>query len=284
MYTQNKRAMRALIGIYLPGMVVIGMTLLAPETVQAQSAGPPGRFVSKTKQEADRLVAITQPGYYSARLVPDWRLKQVDRAPAVTAATMLCSRSRVQTVASPTLELSGERLDEKQVQLTWDTSNEVPGYTIAIERSLSPAEGFETVTAMQTTGAASQTGTRQAIDPNANAGYTYYRLKRTERMGTYSYSQTVAVKGELRPLGVKAFPNPGRQNIRFQLTGPEAAEAVSGSIYDVQGRIIYQYDQIILDADRQFALPIWLGLQPGSYYLNLITKAQQVSTRFIVQP
>ena len=259
------------------------MTLLSPEALKAQSAAPPGHFVSKTKQEADRLVAITKPGYYSALMVPDWRLKQVDRSPAVTAAAMLCSRSRAQTVVSPAIQLSGERLDERQVQLTWDTSNEVAGYTIAIERSLSPAEGFETVTAIQTTGAAPQTGTRQAIDPNANAGHTYYRLKRIEPMGTHTYSQTVAVKGELRPLGVNAFPNPGRQNIRFELTGPEAAEAVSVSIYDVQGRILYQCDQIVLDADRQFALPIWLGLQPGSYYLNLITKAQQVSTRFIVQ-
>lgn len=285
MYTQNRSGRHSFIGTRWLGMVGVGMVLLVPAALRAQSAGPVGPYVSKTKQEADQLVAMTKPGYYKTRLVPDWRAKQVNSAQAVTAVAGLCSRSRAQPVMSPILQLSGERLDEKQVQLTWKTSSDVITYTVEIERSLSPMDGFETVISVPTIGAAAQAVTHQTVDPNPYAGYSYYRLKRVEQTGAPTYSQTVAVKGELRPLTVQAFPNPGQQrNVKFQLTGPEATESVSIALYDVQGRVLYQHEHADLDAERRFGLPNSSGLPPGRYYLKIITKDQQAGTSFIVQP
>ena len=285
MHTQNRRRMRTSIGLRLLCTVGIGILMLVPEALQAQSTGPVGSLVSNTKQEADRLVAITRPGYYKVLLVPDWRVKQGDRTQAVTAAAGLCSRARAQTEVSPILQLSGTRLDEKQVQLTWETSNDGTSYTIAIERSLQATDGFETVSFLQPISVSSQGVTRQMVDPNAYAGYSYYRLKRFEQSGATTYSQTVAVKGELAPLMMNVFPNPGQQrSIRFQVAGPVGPASVSVSLYDVQGRMLYQHDQVSLDADRRFSLPAATVFQPGNYYLKISTNDQHTSTSFILQP
>ena len=188
MDTQNRSGRHSFIRTRWLGLIGVGMVLLVPAALRAQSAGPVGHYVSKTKQEADRLVAMTQPGYYKRLLVPDWRSKQVNSDQAVTAAAMLCSRSREQPVVPPTIQLRGERLDEKQVQLTWKTSSDVTPYTVEIERSLSPADGFETVTSLPIIGAAAQAVTHQTVDPNPYAGDSYYRVKGGGQTGSHTYS------------------------------------------------------------------------------------------------
>lgn len=284
MDTQNRNGMRSFIKNRLPGMVILGMVLLAPAGLNAQSAGPVGPPLSKTKQEANRLVAMTQPGYYKTRLVPDWRAKRVNSAQAVTAVAELCNRSRSPAVMPPTIQLAGERLNEQQVKLSWAISEAVTTDEVGIERSFNPADGFETVASIKGTGTAAQAVRFQTVDSNPHTNYTYYRLKRVDLTGAYTYSHVISVKGEQPPLTVKAFPNPGQQrNVMFQVAGLDATKPLSVAFYDVQGRLLYQREQTELDADRRFALPNVPGLQPGNYYLKITVKGQQAATSFILQ-
>ena len=244
------------------------------------SIDPP---VSKTKQEADRLVAITKPGYYTAWITQKRQPGSVrnGRAPAVDP----CSYFNCTTAALPVklIRFSGERIDETQVRLSWETTEEVNNDYFGVQRSLNPANGFETVATVKGRGTSDRPITYQTIDPNTNTDYTYYRLKQVDVDGTFAYSSIIAVKGGLPLLSVKAFPNPSQQRtLAFQVAGLQTAESITVVVYDAQGKLIYQNDQYLPDANRQLVIPGLKTLQPGTYYLKISSKTQQASTTFIL--
>lgn len=264
--------------------------LLAPTGVNAQGIKPVVTKFAKTRQEANRLVAMTKPGYYRSLLVPDWRLKNQDRTQAIAVTAGLCHRSKAPAaVPSPTMEFSGQRLDAGQVQLAWKVS---PAMALAgaeeftIERSLMAGDGgFEPVAFVNSRATSAQIETYQTIDANAHTDFTYYRLKRVDLNGTPTYSSILAVKGEQTRVTVNAFPNPGLQkDLRFQVAGAGVAESVAMAIYDVQGHVLYQRDQAVLDETRQLGLDHAPSLRAGLYYVKIITKGQQASIPFIIQP
>lgn len=286
MNTQNRKGMNLSIGSRLLILVSLGI-LLAPAGVNAQLARPVVTKFSKTKQEANRLVAMTKPGYYRALLVPDWRVKSQDRTQAIATTADLCRRSKAPAATpSPTLQFGGERLDERQVQLVWKVSQDVNAEEFSVERSLTAGDGgFEPVVFVKSRVSSAQVETYQTVDANTHTDFSYYRLKRVDLNGVSTYSSIVAVKGELPRFTVKAFPSPGQQkDLRFAVASPAADEPVSVAIYDVQGHVLYRHDQAVLDADRQFGLAQAPALRAGLYYVKIITKSQQASTAFIVQP
>lgn len=239
--------------------------------------------VSKTKQEADRLVAITKPGYYTAWLTQNRHPGSVrnGRAPAVDPCSFLRCSNAVLPVKL--IRFSGERIDETQVKLTWETSEEINNDYFGVQRSLNPANGFETIATIKGTGTSNRPVDYQTIDPNTETGYTYYRLKQVDVDGTFAYSSIIAVKGGLPLLSVKAFPNPGQQRtIAFKVTGLQTTEPVTVVVYDAQGKLVYQQEQYVPDANRQIMLPGLTTLQPGTYYLKISSKTQQASTAFIL--
>jgi hypothetical protein len=246
----------------------------------ATQTDPP---VSRAKQEADKRVAITKPGYYAALLVTNRQARLLPSARARVAVVCDPSLCRGNPMPVKLIRFSGERLDETQVKLTWETSEEVNNDYFGIQRSLNPALGFETIASVKGAGASSRPIAYQTIDPNTYADYTYYRLKQVDLDGTFTYSSIIAVKGGLPLLSVKAFPNPSqRQNITFEVGGAKAEDYVSVTLHDAQGRTLYQNEQHVLDAKLQFVLPNVSGLQPGHYYVKIKANNQQATTSFIM--
>lgn len=238
--------------------------------------------ISRAKQEVDRLMAMTKPGYYTALFITNRqaRLMPNARRAADPCNSALCSANPMPVRL---IKFSGERLDETQVKLTWETSEEVNNDYFGIQRSVNPALGFETIASVKGAGSSSRPITYQTIDPNTNTEYTYYRLKQVDLDGTFTYSSIIAIKGGLPILAVKPFPNPSQQKtIGFQVAGLQAAEQLSVLLYDAQGRVVYQHENCVLDSKQQIVMPTLSGLQPGHYYVRIKTKNQQASTSFIL--
>lgn len=273
-------------GIYWLGVIALELLFLVPGASTAQSIQWREKPAFATKPEADRFRAHTKPGYHTSLLVPDWRTKKVNSDLAVAAVAKLCpfARSQANSVTKELL-LSGNRLDAHQVQLIWDMRDDATNDSFSVERSMNPDADFEAVTSIKSAVNSNQKVTYQTIDPNPNREYTYYRVKALDQTGRYTYSQVVGVKGDSPLLAVKAFPNPSvLKNVRFQVAGLETTEAVSVSLIDIQGRVLYQNEQAVPDAERQLTLPSSLDIPPGNYFLKIIAKNQQASTLFIVQP
>lgn len=283
---QNRPDKKPFRRIRWSSLVGVGLLLLIFGAANAQSNRLGKKLEFTTKQAADRLLAKTRPGYYKAMLLPDWRAKNVNREQAAAVATQLCTFARSQTNSVRNeLRLSGNRLDATHVQLTWDMRSDATNDGFSIERSSNPDTNFETVASIKSVGTSAQKVMHQTIDPNSNVDYTYYRVKALDQAGRYTYSPVVAVKGDRPALAVRAFPNPSvLKNVRFQVTGLEITEAVSVSLFDIQGRVLYQNEQAVPNAERQLTLPSSLDIPPGNYFLKIIARNQQANTLFIVQP
>lgn len=271
-------------GIVLAGVVSAGHTKSLGSRPGAPTplAAPNDPPVSRTKQEVDRLVAMTKHGYYTAMLVTN---RQARLMPNARKAADPCNSALCRANAMPVklIRFSGERLDETQVKLTWETSEEINNDYFGIQRSLNPALGFETIASVKGTGTSDRPVTYQTIDPNTYAEYTYYRLKQVDLDGTFTYSQIIAIKGGLPFLSVKPFPNPSQQrNVQFQVAGLQATEQLSVMLYDAQGRVVYQTENGVLDLKQQLVMPTLSGLQPGRYYVKIKTSNQQATTSFIM--
>lgn len=232
--------------------------------------------VSETKTRVEELIAMTMPGYYIQRHVLD---VITNRDPCGDPAS--CGLAPLPVAL---LYFTGERLDEENVLLKWETASEVNNDYFQVERTLNPAQGFETVGTIKGNGTASAHAQYQSGDQNTYDTYTYYRLKQVDYDGTFRYSKIVAVRGGAGPLVVTAFPNPGQaKHIRFKLSGLRQAAGAMISVYDVKGGVIYQNpsQQVSPEGNVMLDLP---NVPSGKYTLRVsIEDRESVSSFVLVQ-
>jgi hypothetical protein len=97
-----------------------------------------------------------------------------------------------------------------------------------------------------------------------------------DNIGIYSASDPTLI--ENISLQASIFPNPTQDNITIKLG--QIGQNVSVDIIDLQGRVIQQ-DEINKSQDQiQLSLA---SLQPGIYFVRLVSKNGNAIKRFIVQ-
>lgn len=231
---------------------------------------------SETKAQVEILVAMTKPGYYIQRDVLD-----------VIANRELCGDPATCRLAPLPVELlyfTGSRLDEENVLLKWETTSEVNNDYFEVERTLNPALGYETVGTVKGHGNASSNVQYQWPDPNTFGTYTYYRLKQVDFDGTFTYSTIIAVRGGAGPLMVTAFPNPGQaRHIRFNMTGLRQATRAMATVYDIQGRVIYQNPDLKVSPEENVTLDL-PQVSAGTYTLRLAIGDRETVSSFVLVP
>jgi len=233
-------------------------------------------FDSPEKQEADALVAQTQPGYYTRQLV-------TDAASSVDPCNYTLCQNRPLTVTLVTF--SGQRVDAGTVDLFWETSQEVNNDYFLVERTLNPSKGFETVAKVKGSGSSRTSIRYQASDLNDFGVYTYYRLKQVDIDGSFEYSSSIAIKGNDAFFSITAFPNPGRyEDLMFKVTGLKDSEQLAIQVFDAQGRVVYQNDSYPLQSWEQVVKAILPDLLPGRYSIKIKTRDRDAITSFIVAP
>jgi len=232
-------------------------------------------YKSPVTSAAERLVAITQANYYADRMFKNLS-EQVN-----PCAITLCSQRAALPVTLITF--TGERLDEENVSLFWETSEEVNNDHFEVERTLNPSKGYETVANVKGAGSSEITVKYETTDSNNYRSYTYYRLKQVDTDGTFEYSSIIAVKGGLAPLTVSAFPNPGQnKNLAFKVTGLKVLEKLGVVIYDVSGRIIYQNNDASWTPDQQVFQANLPHVSPGKYSVKIKSKDRSATGSFVV--
>ena len=234
-------------------------------------------YKSPITKAAENLVARTQGNHYAKQMFKRMSA-QVD-----PCSNTLCRRGAVLPVKLITF--TGERLDEGNVALFWETSEEVNNDHFEVERTLNPSRGYETVANVKGAGTSQTTVKYETNDPNGYTGYTYYRLKQVDIDGTFEYSSIIAIKGGLAPLAVNAFPNPGQsKNIAFKVTGLKVSEQLTVVIYDVSGRVIYQNDNASRTSDQQVFLASLPQVPPGKYSVKITNMERTATGSFVIIP
>ena len=241
-------------------------------TVRAQVTVPD----SPIKQAADHLVAITKDDYYAKLL-----FSELEAAVDPCAETLCTQKGLPVTLIS----FTGERRDDENVALFWETSEEVSNDYFVVERTLNPSFGYEAVATVRGAGSSAVNHKYETKDANDYAGYTYYRLKQVDLDGTYAYSSVIAVKGGAGLLKVTAFPNPGQgKNMAFKVTGLKRAEKLVVVIYDVHGRVVYQNNNFAMTPEEQIFRTNLSNMSLGKYDIKIKSKDREATSSFVIVP
>ena len=117
------------------------------------------------------------------------------------------------------LSFDAVTIDNRHVELIWQTSSETNNDFFTIERSID-GSNWEDLEQIDGAGTSNVLNTYVMVDKKPHQGLSYYRLKQTDYDGQYTYSQIRSVDISKQESSVKVYPNPTSST--FVLTGDES--------------------------------------------------------------
>jgi hypothetical protein len=233
-------------------------------------------YVSQIQEKANQLVAQTNGNYYPERMVK-----------SLFASLDPCVNNLCRSSALPVtlVRFEGKRVDEENVALFWETSEESNNDYFEVERTLNPTRGYTVIGKLAGAGSTLSTNKYRINDTNSFPDYTYYRLKQVDFDETFTYSSIVSIKPAIIPLSVISVPNPGQgKNLAFKIQGLKVSEQASIAIYDAKGLRIYADNKVQLISEEQVIMPSISNVSPGKYTIKVKTNGGQAVNSFIVAP
>jgi hypothetical protein len=178
------------------------------------------------------------------------------------------------------LNLTGKIVQNK-VQLNWQTSEEINGYLINIERSYDGLV-FVKTGSVDALGSTSMGHTYSYTDRDMVQSATYYRLKMVDRNDYFEYSKVIMVKGPLSTsLPFTLLSNPVRNNIELQF-GSIAGGNTEIRLLDITGRILQRWTGNTI-AKQRVRIPINSFLARGIYTVQVVQGNKQLAQKIIKQ-
>ncbi len=171
--------------------------------------------------------------------------------------------------------------NDKKVDITWATSSEKDNAYFTVEKS-KDAISFEPLTHVNAAGNTNSIAYYAEADQNPYNGLSYYRLKQTEKTGTYTYSNPVAVNYTYDDEGITIFPNPSEGDITLNINGLVNKE-IAIVIRDVLGRDCFSKVMMISDTKQFVTLDPETKLSAGVYIVIASTHNKLYSQKLIVK-
>jgi hypothetical protein len=159
------------------------------------------------------------------------------------AASIVSNRFRIVFKVSAALPVTITQFKAQQkgnnVQLAWNTVNELNIHHYEVEKSTN-AQQFTAIAKVMST-STNNTNQYEAFDANVETGTLYYRLKITEKDGSFNYSKIVSINiGKSGINNFTIFPNPVKGNtIGLQLNNVEKGK-YAVKLINSAGQVIYQ--------------------------------------------
>jgi Secretion system C-terminal sorting domain len=164
--------------------------------------------------------------------------------------------------------------------LDWQTSSEQNTKSFSIEKSL---DGV-TYTVIGETAAAGNSNsikTYTFTDANARAGISYYRLRITDRDGSFSYSIAVMIKKDDATAQVSLFPSPATDFTIVSITATEQ-QTVALRMLDKEGKLVYTRNENIKKGTTNIRLGQLDKFASGTYYLQVVQSGKTTSKPFVI--
>lgn len=154
--------------------------------------------------------------------------------------------------------------------LNWETENEVNAAYFIIERSIANSV-YEAIGTVMTKGTSGEKVNYSFDDDQAatlGVSRLYYRLRITDKDGSYSYSNIVAVNIPISLITrITVFPNPtDKQSIA--VIGSPKDQRIKWQLIDLTGRVVMSNDIAIKKGDTRITLDM-NKLKSGTYYLKV---------------
>jgi len=157
-------------------------------------------------------------------------------------------------------------LNNRQVELTWQTASEHNNDYFTVERT-TDGINFEPLQYVDGAGNSNSLLNYSTIDPNPANGYTYYRLKQTDFDGAFDYSEIRSVYlGATDELSV--YPNPSTGIVNFT-----AQQEGLFSLFTSEGKLIQE---------NTISGTVSLSLASGMYLARFSSGNKQQLIKIIV--
>jgi hypothetical protein len=131
--------------------------------------------------------------------------------------------------------------EQENALLTWQVATEINNAGFAVEKSLD-GRLFTEIGFVKGRGHANTTATYQFTDYQFRTT-AYYRLKQTDFDAKTAYTPIVAVQKNKGAKTLVAYPNPiSSQGTYMHLDLPENTEGGQMAIFDLQGRLVYSWE------------------------------------------
>lgn len=162
-------------------------------------------------------------------------------------------------------------LEEHDVQLNWETSQEKNSSHFNIQRS-QDGTTFETIGRLQAAGNSSQSIRYRYTDASVGeqmAGSLYYRLEQVDIDGSTDYTKVVAVLLANKAFAIKGvYPNPFTDLLNIETAGAKVQQ-LEVRLLNIAGVQVYAKSFQLSSGVSKLPLPYVRQLQPGLYILEV---------------
>jgi hypothetical protein len=164
--------------------------------------------------------------------------------------------------------------------LDWQTGSEQNTKSFSIEKSL---DGV-TFTTIGETAAAGNSNTIQNYtftDTHVKSGISYYRLRTTDRDGSFSYSASVVIKKDAEAGQVSLFPCPAVDFTIVSITSAEQ-QTIALRMLDKDGKSVYTRSENIKKGTTNIRLGQLDKYPSGTYYLQVVQPGKTTTRPFVI--
>jgi hypothetical protein len=168
--------------------------------------------------------------------------------------------------------------DNKNIYLKWETTGVYDNNIFIIEKSIN-GTNFEKLGSLNASGV---NNFYAYTDAHPAIGNNYYRIKKQEINGSFTYSPVVKISVETRQnYSINVFPNPVVDKINLTVTSIKNTSAVI-VVTDELGRILYRQQKQIAKGTNVSSIDKLAILSKGFYSISLYVNGAVYHDRFCV--
>ncbi|MDC0230627.1 T9SS type A sorting domain-containing protein [Aureispira] len=180
---------------------------------------------------------------------------------------------KITPLSNALLNFNAKIIDNKFVQINWETTSEVKNDFFTIERSIDGINWsvIENIDGQENSSVSLNYTT---VDSNPYSGISYYRLKLTGQNGHSEYSKIVSVNIEgLANMEVEIYPNPANNQITIKGTKTQLSEF---SIYNSLGQDMTNLTKQATSNNETNLMIDMSKLTSGMYYVKTKINSNKV--------
>ncbi|MEX1203142.1 MAG: alpha-amylase family glycosyl hydrolase [Ferruginibacter sp.] len=160
--------------------------------------------------------------------------------------------------------------------LNWEVKNEVDLNHYELERSFDGTI-FNYVGRINATGSSNYSYTDKDI---SKSPVYFYRLKKVDIDGRFSYSGIIRLNGNIKSLTLVAIPNPFKEILKISVSSAIKINAHI-SITDLSGRVLYQQPLQVQPGVNVYEIAEASKFATGTYQLHLQSREQKTTLRVL---
>ncbi len=170
-------------------------------------------------------------------------------------------------------------LENKQVKLNWNVTEDANVYSYDVERSADNTN-WSKVTTVNANGT-SGTFSYDAVDANPLKGISYYRVRIIESAGMNRFSAIKQITLDEFTASFVIAPNPAKDLARLFIEASEAGEATI-QILNMQGREVLSQKKQLKSGSNTIELPVAETISAGTYMVRLTTGTKVLQQKLII--